>query len=173
MQLLTKIVGNMHNTNWQRVLRDAHTESILLDQWTAQKSRFIATSDHGREYAVALERYTHISDGDIVYYCPQQNHAVVLRLALNDVLVIDTAKADKNQCFELGHAIGNQHWPAVAKGNKVYVPLSVDRKVMLSVMHTHNFSNITYSFHPGQELIPYFSPHETRRLFGGNTEHTK
>lgn len=170
MQLLTKIVGNMHQANWKRVLEGAHTESIHLDQWTAQKSRFIATSDHGREYAVALERYTHIADGDIVYYCPQQNHAVILRLSLNDVMVIDTTNATNVQCFELGHAIGNQHWPAVMKGDKVYVPLSVDRKVMLSVMHTHNFSNITYAFRPANELIPYFSPHETRRLFGGNTD---
>ena len=32
--------------------------------------------------------------------------------------------------FELGHALGNQHWPAVVKGDRVYVPLTVDRKVM-------------------------------------------
>jgi urease accessory protein len=171
MQLLTKIVGNTHAANWQRVLHDANIESIHLDQWTAQKSRFIATSDHGHQFAVALGRYAHIADGDIIYYNAEQNHAVVLRLTLNEVMVIDTSQASAVQCFELGHAIGNQHWPALVKDNKVYVPLTVDRKVMQSVMRTHNFADITFSFHPGKELIPYFSPHETRRLFGANDHH--
>ena len=68
---------------------------------------------------------------------------------------------------ELGHALGNQHWPAVVKGASVYVPLTVDRKVMASVMKTHAFAGITYEFVPGAEVIPYLAPHEARRLFGG------
>ena len=69
--------------------------------------------------------------------------------------------------LELGHAIGNQHWPAVVKGTKVYVPMTVDRKVMLSVMDTHHIDDIEYEFVEGSEVIPYMAPHEVRRLFGG------
>ena len=69
--------------------------------------------------------------------------------------------------FELGHALGNQHWPAVVKGSRIFVPLTVDRKVTASVMKTHAFPNITYDFRPGVEVIPYMTPHEARRLFGG------
>ena len=49
----------------------------------------------------------------------------------------------------------------------VYVPLTVDRKVMASVMNTHRFEGIRYEFVPGREVIPYLAPHESRRLFGG------
>ncbi|MBL9122911.1 MAG: hypothetical protein JNG90_04715, partial [Planctomycetaceae bacterium] len=66
-----------------------------------------------------------------------------------------------------GHALGNQHWPAVVKETAVYVPLTVDRKVMASVMKTHAFAGITYEFIAGSEVIPYLTPHEARRLFGG------
>jgi urease accessory protein len=69
-------------------------------------------------------------------------------------------------CIELGHAMGNQHWPALVKGSAVYVPLVLARKVMDSVMRTHAFENIRYEFLPGREVIPYLAPHETRRLFG-------
>ena len=62
---------------------------------------------------------------------------------------------------------GNQHWPALVKGNRVYVPLTVDRKVMSSVMNTHRFEGIRYEFVPGGEIVPYLAPHESRRLFGG------
>ena len=70
-------------------------------------------------------------------------------------------------CVELGHALGNQHWPALVKGTRVYVPLTVDRKVMSSVMNTHRFEGIRYEFVPGGEIVPYLAPHESRRLFGG------
>ena len=49
-------------------------------------------------------------------------------------------------CIELGHALGNQHWPALVKGARVFVPLTVDHKVMASVMKTHRFEGIRYEF---------------------------
>ena len=77
-------------------------------------------------------------------------------------------------CVELGHAIGNQHWPAVVKGTQVYVPLTVDKAVMGSVMRTHALPQITFDFVPADEVIPHLAPHEARRLFGASApdEHT-
>ena len=99
---------------------------------------------------------------------------MAIRIRLNDVLVADLSALAREKpetiihiSVELGHAIGNQHWPAVVKGTKVYVPLTVDRKVMDSVMRTHHIENVTWSFQPGSEIIPYLAPHEIRRLFGG------
>ena len=33
-------------------------------------------------------------------------------------------------------------------------------------MKTHALEGVTYEFVPGEEVIPYMAPHETRRLFG-------
>lgn len=175
MEIYTEIIGNIYRSaEWRKRLEGVETESVYLDQWTAQKSRFLARSDAGREYPVAFKRHTHVTDGDIIYYSPQENRAIVLRVELNPVLVIDMGglsvkdtESVMRVCVELGHAIGNQHWPAVVKGMKVYVPLTVDRKVMLSVMETHRIEGISYGFQKGQEVIPYLAPHEVRRLFGG------
>lgn len=175
MEVFTEIIGNIHNPEWHALMHQANdVESIFLDQWTAQKSRFLAKSDEGKEYPVALKRQSQIVDGDILEYNPDTKHMLVLRLNLNPVLVIDLGKIkDKSPediiriSVELGHAIGNQHWPAVVKGTKVYVPLTVDRKVMLSVMETHHLEDIDYEFQEGQEVIPFMAPHEIRRLFGG------
>lgn len=110
----------------------------------------------------------------MVAYDPDKNTAVVLRLKLSPVLVVDLSGLAQDDtdtiirtAVELGHAIGNQHWPAVVKGTKVYVPLTVDHKVMLSVMETHHIEGITYEFQEGLDIIPYLAPHEIRRLFGG------
>lgn len=174
MKIFTEIIGNIHSPKWKARLENARVESIFLDQWTAQKSRFMAKSDHGNEYPVALRRQSQITDGDILSYDPSENKAIVLRIELTPVLEIDLSRLENKSpeeiiriSVELGHAIGNQHWPAVVKGTKVYVPLTVDKKVMLSVMETHHIDEITYQFHQGQEVIPYMAPHEIRRLFGG------
>lgn len=174
MTIYEEILGNIHETPWSDKLKTAEIESVYLDQWTAQKSRFLAKSDTGEEIAVALKRNSKIVDGDIIAYDEAKNHAIVLRLMLNDVLVVDLSKwasLPANEIIlrsvELGHAIGNQHWPAVVKDDKVYVPLTVDKKVMLGVMDTHHFEDVTYDFQKATGVIPYMAPHEVRRLFGG------
>jgi len=104
--------------------------------------------------------------------------AIVARIDLKDVLVIDLSalldgppEVSMARCVELGHALGSQHWAAVVKGMRVYVPLTVARAVMASVMKTHSFEGVTYAFVPGEEVIPYLAPHESRRLFGAAGGH--
>lgn len=174
MEVITEVVGNIHSPEWAEKIKDLHIENLYLDQWTAQKSRFLAKGDHGNEYPIALARGSRVADGDIVALDIDAGTAAVLRLDLSNVLVIDmsglvgrTPTDIIRISVELGHALGNQHWPAVVKDTKVYVPLTVDKKVMLSVMETHNIEGITYEFQPGTDIIPYLAPHEVRRLFGG------
>lgn len=174
MKIYTEIIGNLYSPEWKEKAGKAEIDFINLDQWTAQKSRFVAKGDSDAEYAVALKRHSQLLNGDILEYRPETGKIVAIRIELSDVLVADlSALARKaperiiHLSVELGHAIGNQHWPAVVKGTKVYVPLTVDKKVMESVMRTHHIEDIAYGFQPGSEVIPYLAPHEIRRLFGG------
>lgn len=151
-----------------------NVEYIHLDQWMAQKSRFLGQGDKGGEYPVALRRQSQVKDGDVILYDAAAGKAAVLCLDLNPVMEIDMGDLAREKpeviirhAVELGHAIGNQHWPAVVKGTKVYVPLTVDKKVMQSVMETHHIEDIRFRFVDGTEVIPYLAPHEVRRLFGG------
>ena len=175
MKVYSEVIGNMNlSDEWKEKLANADIDYVFLDQWTAQKSRFLGKGISGAEYPIALARHSQIVDGDVVDYDPATNKAVVLKIELSPVLVVDlgglaTSKPEEiiRISLELGHAIGNQHWPAVVKGTKVYVPLTVDKKVMMSVMETHHIEGITYDFQKGVEIIPYLAPHEIRRLFGG------
>lgn len=176
MEVYTEILGNTHSPEWHEKIfhHDIDVEYVFLDQWTAQKSRFLGKGDKNNEYPIALKRHSQIADGDVIYYNPDEKRAVVLRLALSPVLVIDMSGLEGGTpediiriSVELGHAIGNQHWPAVVKGTKVYVPLTVDKKVMLSVMETHHIEGIKFQFEEGTDIVPFLAPHEVRRLFGG------
>lgn len=178
MNIYAEILGNIHmQPEWQEKLKDADIEYILLDQWTAQKSRLLAKGDKNNEYAIALKRNSQVLDGDIISYDSDTKQAVVIRIDLSPVLIIDMsglAKKDMQSVIrisvELGHAIGNQHWPAVVKNTLVYVPLTVDQKVMLSVIDTHRIEGITYKFEKGMDVIPDLSPQEVRKLFGGASQ---
>lgn len=175
MKVYNEILGNINTSeDWKKKLENADVDYVFLDQWTAQKSRFLGKGTSGNEYPIALARHTQIIDGDIIDYDPINNSAVILKIELNPVMVVDlsglVSKSPETMIrisLELGHAIGNQHWPAVVKGTKVYVPLTVDKKVMMSVMETHHIEGITFDFQKGIEIIPYLAPHEIRRLFGG------
>ena len=164
----------MHSNEWIEALRSVQVETITLDQWTAQKSRLVAKSDHGTEYAISLSRGQRLSDGDILEYDHEAHRAVVVDVMMHEVMAIRldrlmrfTPEFIARTAFELGHAIGNQHWPAVVKGSQIFVPLTTDRKVMQSVMRTHRIEYIDIDFRRGAEVIPYLAPHEVRRLFGG------
>ena len=174
MIMVESVLGNVEDAAWKVKLDGAHVDVIHLDQWQAQKTRFRRKSEGGVELAVSLERNTHLHDGDILIWDDTTREAIIARIQLQDVMVIRLdGLLSKTQdflahiCLELGHALGNQHWPAVVKGTTVYVPLTVDRQVMASVMKTHAFEEITYEFSSGASVIPYLAPHESRRLFGG------
>jgi len=172
--LVEAVVGNIADREWKARLADAALDSLALDHWEAQKNRLRKKTAAGTEIAVSLDRGTFLHDGDILLWNDQTRTAVVAKITLRDVMVIHVDAAAETApelllrtCVELGHALGNQHWPALVKGTRVFVPLTVDRKVMASVMDTHRFEHLRYEFLPGADIIPYLAPHESRRLFGG------
>jgi len=174
MMMIESVQGNVEDPVWKIRLEDAQVDVLNLDQWQAQKNRFRRQTEGGVDLAVALDRSVHLRDGDILCWDETVCKAIIVRIQLKDVMVINLAgllsespEILARTCVELGHGLGNQHWPAVVKETKVYVPLTVSQQVMASVMKTHAFAGISFEFIPGEDLIPYLAPHEARRLFGG------
>ena len=174
MIIIENVVGNVGDPQWAARLAGFTVEALALDHWEAQKNRFRKKTAADREIAVSLDRGTFLRDGDILVFDEAARCAVVARISLRDVMIIHLdelaaagGEVAMRTCIELGHALGNQHWPALVKGTRVFVPLTVDRKVMSSVMNTHRFEGIRYEFVAGDDIVPYLAPHESRRLFGG------
>ena len=174
MVIIDSVLGNSSDPEWAKRLSAAFVDVLEVDQWEVQKSRFRKTTAKGAELAIALDRGTYIRDGDVLFWDAQTAQAIVARIDLRDVMVVyldDLSRLAPEIAMrtgvELGHAMGNQHWPALVKGNLVYVLLTVDRKVMASFMNTHHFEGIRYDFMGGREVVPCLAPNEFRRLFGG------
>jgi urease accessory protein len=172
------IVGRATEDDWPDLLAGAQVDVLHLDQAEAQKSRLRKTTDAGAEVAISLDRGMQLRDGDILAWDDARRAAIVARVDLNEVMVIELSalaggppEVSMARCVELGHALGNQHWAAVVKGGRVYVPLTVARTVMASVMKTHSFEGVRYEFVPGAEVLPHLAPREARRLFGAADGH--
>lgn len=174
MILVETTLGNVGDARWRDLSRGARVDLLVLEQWEAPKSRLRKESEGGIELAISLPRSEHLHDGDVLYWDEAARHMVVARIALKEVLVIELQGLESlspaeilRTCFELGHGLGNQHWPAVIKGTTVYVPLSVDQKVMASVMRTHAFDHVATRFAPGEEIAALLDAREVRMLFAG------
>lgn len=177
MHIVETVLGNIKDEAWKDRLAEAEIDLLELSQWDAQKNRLRKDTRNGQTVAVSLDRDTFLRDGDVLLWDDGENRAVVCNIDLCDVLVVDLSDLRKlppeqfiERCVQLGHALGNQHWPAVVQDGFVYVPLAVNRLVMNSVMNTHHFADISFRFVPGAEIPDKLDPSQARRLFGGTEQ---
>ncbi len=175
MILVEGIAGNENEPEWQERLAEVEIDIVRLGQWEAQKNRLRKTTEKGLSVAVSLERGVLLRDGDILFWDMDRRYAIICRIDLCDVLIIEPNHLDAlapeqlfRQAVRLGHALGNQHWPAVVRGDCVYVPVTTDREVSCSVMRTHHFETFSYRFVPGSTVLDQLEPAEIRLLFGGS-----
>src|SRR5262245_48577530 len=130
MVIIETILGNIGDPEWLERLSAAEIDLLGVDQWEAQKSRFRKTTAKGTDVAISLDRGSYVRDGDILSWDAKGVRAIVAKIDLRDVMIIHldglarfAPEIAMHTCIEVGHAMGNQHWPALVKGNVVYVPL--------------------------------------------------
>lgn len=179
MILVEKVIGSLNDPIQKERYKSSKPEFLHLESSESQKNRIRKSTDKGLEVAISLSRELRIHDNDILYFEPESERLVIAKVRYPEVMVLDffgTNELSEEDLlkigFQLGHALGNQHWPSIIKGKKVYVPLAVNRKVMLSAMHTHKFEHITIDFQSGEEVSRLLSTRELRLLFGGSGSHS-
>ena len=155
-------LGDLHR-RWQAAER---AETVELTPLEAQKGRLRTVTDKGTPLGLSLGRGTALRDGDVLYLNEAEERMIVARLKPEEVLVI-TVKPSASAAdlirvaVHLGHVLGNQHWPVKVEGTSVYVPVSVDKKVMETVLKTYDLQGIEYRFEQGGVgVIPRVVPHE-------------
>lgn len=172
------VLGRKTEGVWPDRLSESRVDVLRLSQSDAHRTRLRRRTDSGTEVAVTLERGTALHDGDVLRWDERSRTALVVRVDLGHVMVVDFSASlcERPEVLlrrgvQVGHALGSQHWPAVVSGSRVYVPLTIARDVMAAVVDTHAFEGVSCTFAPGDEVAPTLTPHEARLLFAGAGGH--
>lgn len=167
MIIISEIVGNI--SDFKNKLKGYKIDTVNLEHWESSKSRIRKKSSLGQEIAISLDRGKHLHDNDILFINDEDKTCIIVNIQLKNILKITLDKNPTiNTIFKLGHALGNQHWPAVLENKIIYVPLYVDEKIMRSMLKTHNFNDIDIEFITGEELSKLISVSDLRLIFSGD-----
>ncbi|UKA12001.1 hypothetical protein [Photobacterium damselae] len=167
MIIVSEIVGQYPEL--EKDLVNYECDTVHLEHWESSKSRIKKKTEHGREIAVSLDRGKHLHNNDVLFVDHINKVFITVTMKLKNVLKISLdTNADINTIFKLGHALGNQHWPAVLDNHTIYVPLYVDEKIMRSMLKTHNFKDIDIEFITGEELSTLINTSDLRLIFSGD-----
>ncbi len=158
-------LGDLHR-RWQAV---GHVETVELTPVDAQKGRLRTVTENGTPLGMSLGRGTILRNGDVLYLNESEGRMIVARLKPEEILIITVKPAASSAellrvAVQLGHVLGNQHWPVKIEGTSVYVPVSVDKKVMETVLNTYNLQGIEYRFEQRSvgvisRVVPHEHPH--------------
>ncbi len=144
-------------------------DKLHLEQWEATKSRIKKLSHLGTEVAISLDRGNHLHNKDILFVDDEKKVVIIVDILLKNVLKITLPEnITLETLFKLGHALGNQHWPAILQGKFVYVPLYVAEGIMRSMLRTHNFTDMDIEFIDGDSLSSVLNAADFRLLFSGD-----
>jgi len=171
MIVVERILGNVGDDARLRELHrrwqaEGRAETVALTSLEAQKGRLRTATDKGTPLGLSLGRGAALRDGDVLYLDEAEGRIVVARLTPEAVLVITVEPAASAEellrvAVRLGHVLGNQHWPVKVDGLSVYVPVSVDKQVMETVLRTYGLRGITYRFEEASVgAIPRTVPHD-------------
>lgn len=160
MYVVNNTLGNLHENeslalDVQRLDKEHKVERVFIPFHDAGRRRIRITTDHGTNIGVDLPVDHSLQDGDVLPGEDGTDRLVVIEVAPSEALALRMSKEiPADQLFEfgvkLGHMLGNQHWPITIKDDVVYSPLSIDHKVMETVVKTHGFDGIEFEFVPIQ-----------------------
>lgn len=177
MILIEQTLGNISEKKWSEVAKETTVDELVLEQWESVKNRYRKYTTGGIELAVSLPRGQHVHSGDVLFHDSLSNTLYVAQVKLRDILRIDCSQLKDTdslalfkRSFELGHALGNQHWTAVIKDYTIYIPVNIDHKVMLSAMKTHAFEFTNYQIVNGAEVVDELDSKQQRILFSSGED---
>jgi urease accessory protein len=103
-------------------------EYVLLSRGDLARHRLRVKSSAGNEYAIALPRSQHLSNGAVLVLEPDR--AVVVRLEEEQWLVLEPR--DISAALELGYHAGNMHWRVNFHAGRLRIAIEGEEQTYLA-----------------------------------------
>ena len=170
MFVVDRVLGNTRNDERlalavQAKEKSGEAERVLVSFHDAQRRRLRLTTEGGTEVGIDLAAGRALQDGDVLYRSPDESRVVVVEVAPSEAVAIRLSREMPPEelfafAVRLGHMLGNQHWPIQIEHDVVLTPVSIDRKVMDTVLKAHGLDGLEWEFiavEPGR--VPTGMPH--------------
>ena len=158
MYVVNRLLGNIHKDESlalevQRREKLGEVDTVSLAFHDAGRRRLRVKSANGRSLGVDLGTADVLKDGDLLALEEDLTLLVLVQIAPSEAMALRLGKEmPTEELFafgvRLGHMLGNQHWPIRVERDVVLAPVSIDRKVMETVVRTHGFDGIEWEFVP-------------------------
>ena len=148
-------IGNINNDSDLKQL--VATESCLevtLQPSDRHKGRIHAHTASGIAVGIIKSRDRPIQSGDL--FRTNSDKLLLVNLEEKELLVLDLSSVDSNlapaKLVQLGHTLGNHHYPIMMQGSKIYVQLVTDKLIVEKLINDLNIAGLQIKYQTQSEF---------------------
>lgn len=162
MEIAQTYLGNINqDPNLALSIAKQTCLEVSLQDSDRQKGRIHAHTNSGVAVGIIKGRDRTLQDGDL--YQTDSQKLVLIRLQERELLVLDFSQVDSKvaivKLVELGHTLGNHHFPIVVKNSQIYVQLVTDKSSLEKLINSTQIPSLKYSYHQSDDRELIFSKH--------------
>ena len=138
-------LGNInHNADLAHSIETKSYLELTLKPEDRQKGRIHAHTASGVEIGIIKSRDRSLESGDL--FETDSGKILLINLQETELLLLDLSKVDSNitlsKLVELGHTLGNHHYPLKVEGNLIHVRLNTDKLTAESLIKSLNIDGL-------------------------------
>ena len=131
-EVAQKYLGNINqNLDLANLIETRSHLELSLSLSDRNKGRIHGYTDSGVAVGIIKDRDRPLRSGDL--YRTDSDKLLLIELEEQELLVIDLATIDNvspHQLVQLGHVLGNHHYPIAIEGDRILVQLITDKLVL-------------------------------------------
>ena len=141
-------LGNInHSSDLAKLIETKSYLELSLSPSDRNKGRIHGYTNYGVAVGIIKDRDRPLRSGDL--YQTDSDKLLLIELQLQELLVIDLATIENlspHQLVQLGHVLGNHHYPIAIEGDRILVQLATDKSVIEQLINNLNIPGLKISY---------------------------
>jgi len=142
-------IGNINdNADLAELVRIENCLEITLQESDRQKGRIHSHTVDGVAVGIIKSRDRSLESGDL--FKTNSSQLVLIKLEEQELMVLDFSTLESNICatklVNLGHVLGNHHYPIMIHEQKIYIQLITDKLTLEKLIKDLNISSLEINY---------------------------
>jgi urease accessory protein len=142
-------IGNINdNPDLVQLVATEACLEVTLTESDRAKGRIHAHTISGIAVGIIKDRDRSLRSGDL--FKTDSAKTLLIHLQEQELLVLDLSFLDKNitqvKLVQLGHTLGNHHYPIMMQDNKIYVQIVTNKKIVEKLIKELDIPNLQIKY---------------------------